>query len=64
MTIDFYKISRNAAKELMSLQKVSDGNRNNFISAIDGLDADGGTCLGEGLKQGLIVSNIFHNLFD
>ena len=50
---------RYEAKELMSLQKVSDGNRNNFITAIDDLDADGGTCLGEGLKRGLLVSTSF-----
>ena len=43
------------ASEIQSLQKISDENRNIFVNAINDLEADGGTCLGEGLKQGLIV---------
>ena len=44
------------ASEIQSLQKISDENRNIFVNAINDLEADGGTCLGEGLKQGLIVN--------
>ena len=46
---------RDVASEIQSLQKISDENRNIFVNAIKDLEADGGTCLGEGLKQGLIV---------
>ena len=44
------------ASEIQPLQKISDENRNIFVNAINDLEADGGTCLGEGLKQGLIVN--------
>ena len=44
------------ASEIQPLQKISDENRNIFVNAINNLEADGGTCLGEGLKQGLIVN--------
>ena len=54
------KIFRDVASEIQSLQKVTNENRNIFVNAIDDLDAEGGTCLGEGLKQGLIV-NILSN---
>ena len=54
------KFFRDVASEIQSLQKVTNENRNIFVNAIDDLDAEGGTCLGEGLKQGLIV-NILSN---
>ena len=38
------------------LKKVTDNNRNDFVNAINSLEAKGGTCLGTGLMRGMDVS--------
>ena len=47
---------RDGASAMQHLKNVPHENRNIFVKAIDDLEANGGTCLGEGLKQGLIVN--------
>ena len=41
------------------LTKVDDTNRQEFVSVINNLRPDGGTCLGLGLTKGMDVSNVF-----
>ena len=41
------------------LTKVSDNNREEFVSVLDRLNANGGTCLGTGLMKGMDVSRVF-----
>ena len=48
----------------MPLQTVSYENKAEFIDAINKLKADGGTCLGTGLLQGLKVGILFRSLHD
>ena len=43
-------------KEDQKLVDVNDSNRDDLIGVIDGLKIDGGTCLYDGLMQGMDVS--------
>ena len=43
------------ARENKELTKLTAENRQTFVKIINDLNADGGTCLGKGLKQGMDV---------
>ena len=46
----------NSATEDMPLTKITDSNRQTFVNAIERLNPNGGTCLGNGIMKGMDVS--------
>ena len=54
--IEIYLFFRMGVEENIALTEVTDENRETFVEVIDKLRTELGTCLGDGLMQGMDVS--------
>ena len=50
-------MSSDSISEDVSLRAVNNSTRQTFVNAINGLNANGGTCLGDGLMKGMDTLN-------